>query len=275
MSLSISDRTELNNGIKIPNMGFGTYNLIPDSKAKEAVLTALEAGYRHIDTASSYGNEKGVGDAARESGIQRNEIFITTKVANDDQGYELTYHAFETSLANLKTDYIDLYLIHWPVTGLRSDTWKALTELVQFKTCKAIGVSNYTIRHLKELFRESDIRPVVNQVEFNPFIYQQELLDFCYENNIQLEAYTPLARNHKADHPLFGELSKKYSKSPAQIMIRWCLQHKVVVIPKSGDRKRIYENADVFDFDISGEDMQRLNKLNEGYRASMDPEEFK
>jgi diketogulonate reductase-like aldo/keto reductase len=272
--MKITDKAKLNNGTEIPYLGFGTYQLLPDSKAKEAVLTAFEAGYRHIDTASVYGNEAGVGEAVRTSGIPRNEIFITTKAWNDEQGYDAAFRAFERSLNKLKTDYIDLYLIHWPVTNVRNDTWKALTEIVKEKACKAIGVSNFTIDHLQELFEISGVRPVVNQVEFNPFLYQKELLNFCRKNNIQLVAYTPIARNNKFNNTVLQKLSKKYSKTPAQVMLRWCLQHKLVVIPRSSNKNRIFENANVFDFELSGEDMKELNHLNEGYRTSADPAEY-
>lgn len=272
--MKITDKALLNNGSEIPYLGFGTYQLLPDSKAKEAVLTAFEAGYRHIDTASVYGNEAGVGEAVRESGIPRKDIFITTKVWNDEQGYDATFRAFENSLNKLKTDYIDLYLIHWPISYLRNDTWKALTEIVKGNSCKSIGVSNFTIDHLQELFEISDVKPVVNQVEFNPFLYQEELLSFCRGENIQLVAYTPIARNKKFNNPVLQKLSAKYEKTPAQIMLRWCLQHKLVVIPRSSNRNRIFENANVFDFEISVEDMDGLNKLNEGYRTSANPAEY-
>jgi methylglyoxal/glyoxal reductase len=273
--MKIDDKVLLNNNTEIPYLGFGTYQLLPDSKATEAVLNSFEAGYRHIDTASVYNNESGVGEAVRTSGIPRSELFITTKVWNDEQGYDSTFKAFEKSLSKLKTDYIDMYLIHWPITGLRNETWKALTKIVHGKTCKGIGVSNFTIKHLKELFQTSDVMPAVNQVEFNPFLYQDDLLDFCRQNNIQLVAYTPIARNKKFNHPLLIELAANYSKTPAQIMLRWCLQHKLAVIPRSSNRERIFENADIFNFEISYEDMEKMNKLNEGLRSSGDPNEYK
>lgn len=272
--MKITDKALLNNGMEIPFLGFGTYQLLPDSKAKEAVLTAFEAGYRHIDTASVYGNEAGVGEAVRDSGIPRKDIFITTKAWNDEQGYEAVFRAFERSLHKLKTDYIDLYLIHWPITNVRNDTWKALTEIVKADSCKAIGVSNFTVDHLQELFEISDVRPAVNQVEFNPFVYQEELLNFCNKHNIQLVAYTPIARNKKFNNPVLQKLSNKYGKTPAQVMLRWCLQHKLVVIPRSSNRNRIFENADVFDFEISEEHMEELNNLNENLRTSTDPSEY-
>jgi len=272
--MKIYDKAELNNGTKIPYLGFGTYNLLPDETAKRAVMDAFEAGYRHIDTASVYGTEKGVGEAINSMGIPRNELFITTKVWNDEQGYDSTFKAFDRSLNRLKCDYIDLYLIHWPVSSKRNETWRALKELVKNKSCKAIGVSNYNIKHLNELLSLSEIVPAVNQVEFNPFLYQKELYDFCRQYSIQIVAYTPIVRNRKSNNILLQELSKKYNKTPAQLMIRWCLQHKLPVIPRSSNRQRIIENADVFDFEISDEDMQRMNGLNEGYRTSANPDEY-
>jgi diketogulonate reductase-like aldo/keto reductase len=273
--VDVTGKALLNNGTQIPYMGFGTYKLLPDSIAASMVMTAIEAGYRHIDTASVYGNEAGVGEAVRNCGIPADELFITTKVWNDEQGYASTLKAFERSLKKLKTDYVNLYLIHWPVTGLRNDTWKALIEISKSGACKAIGVSNYTIKHLRELFDNSDIKPAVNQVEFNPFNYQRGLLEFCKNNNIQLVAYAPLARNKKHNHPLLTELAEKYSKSPVQIMLKWSLQHEVVIIPRSSHKERIFENADIFDFEIAAEDMNRMDALNENFRTSADPEGYK
>jgi diketogulonate reductase-like aldo/keto reductase len=273
--VDVTGKALLNNGTQIPYMGFGTYKLLPDSIAASMVMTAIEAGYRHIDTASVYGNEAGVGEAVRNCGIPADELFITTKVWNDEQGYDSTLKAFERSLKKLKTDYVNLYLIHWPVTGLRNDTWKALIEISKSGACKAIGVSNYTIKHLRELFDNSDIKPAVNQVEFNPFNYQRGLLEFCKNNNIQLVAYAPLARNKKHNHPLLTELAEKYSKSPVQIMLKWSLQHEVVIIPRSSHKERIFENADIFDFEIAAEDMNRMDALNENFRTSADPEGYK
>ncbi|MFH1917444.1 MAG: aldo/keto reductase [Nanoarchaeota archaeon] len=259
----------LNNGINIPMLGLGVYQMNQGSETYNAVLFALKAGYRHIDTAAFYRNEKDVGRAVRESGIPRDEIFITTKLAN--QEHDDPVKAFEQSNTNLGLDYINLYLIHWPVPGKRDATWRFLETLYAEKKVRAIGVSNYTIRHLKELLSFAKVIPAVNQVEFSPFLYQKELLHFCKEKKIQLEAYSPLTRGHKLDDPRLAALSTKYKKSPAQLLIRWAIQHDVVVIPKSSKERRIKENADVFDFTISLEDMQAMDAYNENCRFCWDP----
>ncbi|MGB9770816.1 MAG: aldo/keto reductase [Candidatus Kapaibacteriota bacterium] len=269
---SINSKITLNNGVKIPLLGLGTYLMKPGNETYNACLWALEVGYRHIDTAAFYKNESDVGKAIRDSGINRQDVFITTKIWNDDQGYENTLKAVDRSLHLLGFDYVDLILIHWPVPKLRKETWKALERVYDEGLCSAIGVSNYTISHLQELFNYANVIPVVNQVEFSPFLYQKELLEFCENNNIKIEAYSPLARGRKFDHPLLVELSKKYDKTPAQIMIRWALQIGTIVIPKSSKKERIIENASVFDFEISSEDMKRLNSLHEGYRVAWNPE---
>lgn len=270
--MNITTKVTLNNGVKIPVLGLGTYKMHPGEETYNACIWAIEIGYRHIDTATMYKNEEDVGRAIRDSGIERQEIFVTTKIWNDDQGYDNTLRAVEQSLKLLNTDYIDLELIHWPVPKLRKETWKALEKMYDEGICSAIGVSNYTISHLQELFNYANIQPVVNQVEFSPFIYQKELLEFCEENNIKIQAYSPLARGRKFDHPLLLELSNKYKKTPAQIMIRWALQVGTIVIPKSSNKNRIKENADVFDFEIDKEDFHKLCSLNEGFRVSWNPE---
>jgi diketogulonate reductase-like aldo/keto reductase len=270
MALTINSKIKLNSGIEIPYIGLGTYGL-RDKTAHESVNTALTAGYRLIDTAESYYNEKEVGEAIKGSNIPREEIFITTKLANGNHGYDNTLKAFEGSLKRLGLDYIDLYLIHWPSRRLRDETWKAFEFLLQEGTCGSIGVSNYTVRHLKELLSTSSIVPSVNQVEFNPYIYQKEILDLCIEKNIQLEGYTPLARTQKFNESILKNISEKYGKSRAQILIRWSLQHNVITIPKSSNKNRIKENINVFDFEMADDDMDKLNSLNENLRFSPDP----
>jgi diketogulonate reductase-like aldo/keto reductase len=260
----------LNNGVEIPYLGLGTY-LARGRKVHDVVHWALEAGYRHFDTATFYANEAELGRAIRESGIPREEIFVTTKVWNSDQGYRQTLRAFELSNKALGLDYVDLYLIHWPVEQHRRDTWKALLELYETGRCRAIGVSNYTINHLEELLAESDVIPAVNQVEFHPFLYQKKLMEFCQKNKIQLEAYSPLTKGQRLNDPSLTSIAKKYGKSSAQIMIRWVLQHYVVVIPKSSNQNRICENSEVFDFMISEEDMVFLDRLDQRWRCTWDP----
>jgi len=231
------------------------------------VRYALELGYRHIDTAKIYGNEIDVGIAVRESRINREEIFITTKLWNSDQGYDKTLSAFENSLQRLGLSYVDLYLIHWPVQGKIIETWKAMIKILKAGKARAIGVSNYSIAELKETIQISDIIPAINQVEFHPFLYQKDLLDFCKNNRIQIESYSPLTRGRKLNHPLVKAISNKYGKTTAQILIKWNLQHGLVVIPKSIHENRILENSQVFDFRIEEKDMEALNSLNENLQT--------
>jgi len=226
------------------------------------VRYALELGYRHIDTAKIHGNEIDVGIAVRESRINREEIFITTKLWNSDQGYDKTLSAFENSLQRLGLSYVDLYLIHWPVQGKILETWKAMIKILKVGKARAIGVSNYSIAELKETIQISDIIPAINQVEFHPFLYQKDLLDFCKNNRIQIESYSPLTRGKKLNHPLVKAISNRYGKTTAQILIKWNLQHGLVVIPKSIHENRILENSQVFDFRIEEKDMEALNSLN-------------
>lgn len=269
--LTLDTKFTLNNGVQIPALGIGTFQTRVGNETKNAVLYALEAGYRHIDTAEIYGNERNVGDAVKLSGIPREEIFITTKVWNSNHGYKPAISAFERSLKRLDTSYIDLYLIHWPEEGLRLETWRALETLLNEGNCRAIGVSNYTIWHLKELLEHSATVPVINQVEFSPYLYQKDLLDFCESNKIKLEAYSPLTKGVKLKDPKLIEIAQRHSKSPAQILIRWALQYDLVVIPKSKNKARIVENADVFNFSISSEDMDILNGFDENLRTGWDP----
>jgi len=265
MKLTITTPLKLNNGVEMPVFGLGTFLSERGETTRKAVRLALEAGYRHIDTAAIYGNEADVGAGVRESGIPRNEIFITTKVWNDDQGYDSTLRAFDASLGRLKTDYIDLYLVHWPVTGKRLDTWRALSHLYEQKRCRAIGVSNYTIRHLNELMADSPLVPMVNQFELHPFHTRKELVAFCQEKGIAVTSYSPLARGRKLADPALAAIATRYDKTPAQMAIRWVLQLGLIVIPKSVHRERILENAQVFDFEITPADMAAMDGLNENY----------
>ncbi|HZD13192.1 MAG TPA: aldo/keto reductase [Candidatus Binatus sp.] len=267
----ISSRARLNSGVEMPWLGLGVYGIPKGHATQKAVKTALEVGYRLVDTARLYGNEEDVGIAVRQSGIARDEIFVTTKLWNTDHGYDSTLRAFQESLRRLNLDYIDLYLIHWPEPGLRSETWKAMIRILKQGKCRSIGVSNYTTRHLDELFSESDVIPDVNQVEFHPFLYQEKLLEYCRKNRIQLEAYSPLAKGHRLDDPKIRELAQKHRKTSAQILIRWSLQHQVVAIPKSSKRERIIENSQVFDFQLSTEEMRKLDSLTQALRTSWDP----
>jgi len=275
LDINLNSTDRLNNGVEMPVFGLGTWAL-NGRRGYQAILWALEAGYRLLDTAEIYGNEIRVGLAIKDSGIPREEIFITTKVFNTSQGFENTLNAFEESLRKLDVSHIDLYLIHAPVTDLRLDTWKALEKLLEEGKTRAIGVSNYTIRHLTEHLEHFSIIPAVNQVEFSPFLYQKDLLDFCKSHNVLLEAYSPLTKGGKLNNQTLIKIGKEYMKSPAQILIRWGLQHNIVQIPRSSNKDHIYENANVFDFQIRDDDMQTLDSLNEDFRAyGLDPSSYK
>ncbi len=269
--MTIDSAIKLNNNIEIPRLGLGVYLCKAGKETFNAVTWALGNGYRHIDTARAYKNEGDVGKAVKESGIKREDIFITTKLWNQDQGYENALKAFDASMDDLGLDYVDLYLIHWPIEGKRRESWRALEKIYIDGRAKSIGVSNYTIKLLKEMDNYTEIKPVINQVEFHPFLFQEDLLEYCRIKNVQLEAYSPLVRAEKFDDPYVKILAEKYSKSPAQLMIRWSLQHDLVVIPKSAHKERIKENSEVFDFEISAEDMEKMDSLNQDYRIAWDP----
>ncbi len=267
--MNIQTTTILNNDVEMPVFGLGTYK-IPDGKPViDSVTWALEHGYRHVDTAARYHNEGGVGKAIAQSDLEREDVFVTTKLWNDD--HDDPRKALNESLDKLGMDYVDLWLMHWPVEGKRNDTWEEMIELYEEGKCRAIGVSNFTIRHLKELLDETDVVPAVNQVEFHPFLYQKSLLEFCESQDIQLEAYSPLTKARRLDNPVIKEVADKYGKSPAQVLIRWGLQHDLVVIPKSQSHDHIVENSEVFDFVIKDEDMEKLNDLNEDEHLTWDP----
>ncbi len=269
--ISKNTQIKLNNGVEMPILGLGTWQIHGTEETEEAILYALDVGYRLLDTADSYGNEENIGLALRKSRTPREEIFITTKLWNSDHGYDSAIAACEKSLKRLGLSYIDLYLIHWPVKDLRSETWRAMETLLNEEKCRAIGVSNYMIWHLEELLGSSSTIPAVNQVEFNPYLYQKDLLEFCRYQNIQVEAYCPLAKGLKFGDPRLVSITGKYSKSPAQILIRWALQHGMVAIPKSSNKERIQDNTNVFDFTISSEDMGFLDSFNENLRTGWDP----
>jgi len=274
MSLNLGSRVTLNDGNQMPVLGLGMWQAGSGKATRSAVAVALQIGYRLFDTAKLYGNERDVGVAVRESGIPRKEVFVTTKLWNNDHGYESALRAFEKSRHELGLDYIDLYLIHWPVPGLRHESWKALLKIHDEGLARSIGVSNYTIRHLEELLPATPIAPAVNQVEFHPFLYQKDLLEFCVKHRVQLEAYSPLTRGHRLNHPIITRVAAKYARTPAQVLIRWSLQHGLVVIPKSIRPDRIRENAAVFDFELKREDMERLDSLDESSHVAWNPEDL-
>ena len=267
MRLTLDSRAVLNNGVEIPLLGVGVYQSPPGQTTENAVRNALMIGYRLIDTAQLYGNEEDVGRALRKSGVSRDDVFITTKVWNSDQGYESTLQACNKSLQKLGLSYLDLYLIHWPVPEVSEETWKAMVRLLREQKTRAIGVSNFDIDDLSQLMQSSDVLPAVDQVEFHPFLYQERLLRFCEKNWIQMEAYSPLTRGMRINHPTIVAVANKYRKTPAQVLIRWSLQHGLVVIPKSIQEDRILENSRVFDFQLEPEDMKLFDSLNENLRT--------
>ncbi|APA03721.1 glyoxal reductase [Bacillus velezensis] len=278
MTTHLQAKATLHNGVEMPWFGIGVFKVEEGAELVNAVKTALVHGYRSVDTAAIYGNEEGVGEGIRqglqEAGLKREDIFVTSKVWNADLGYEETLKAFDTSLEKLGLDYLDLYLIHWPVEGKYIDAWRALETLYRDGRIKAIGVSNFQIHHLKHLMKETEIKPMINQVEYHPRLTQKELLAFCTEQGIQLEAWSPLMQGQLLDHPVLQEIAKKYGKSAAQVILRWDLQNGVITIPKSTKKHRIEENANVFDFELSADDMKRIDDLNENLRVGPDPDNF-
>ena len=262
---------KMNDGYKIPVVGLGTWKSEPGEATYKAVLDSINAGYRHIDTARAYDNEADVGRAVQDADINRKDLFITTKLWNRHQGYDEAIEACEKSLARLGGDYIDLYLIHWPLKGKRNDSWRALIELQKRGLCRSIGVSNFTIEHLKELEDKFGVIPAANQVEFHPYHYQKDLLEYCNSKNIIIEAYSPLVHAKRMDEERLVAISEEMGKTPAQILIRWAMQRGMVVLPKSVNESRIIENFAVFDFEISDSLMKRLDDLDERYVTCWDP----
>ncbi|KXJ27622.1 uncharacterized protein LOC110235028 [Exaiptasia diaphana] len=266
---SITDTITLNDKVKIPCFGLGVYDI--DVKlTRKAVLCALETGYRQIDTAARYKNERSVGEAIRESGLKRQEVFVVTKVYHEDHGYNETRIAFEKSLKLLGVDFVDLYLIHFPVPGKVVETWKAMGELKEKGFIRSIGVSNFNIHHLEALKMHSEITPSVNQIEVHPFLQESSLVDYCKDRGIVIQAYSPLTRGQKLDNHVLRSLAYQYNRTPAQILLRWSLQKGFVCIPKSFQSERIKENSKVFDFYIEEPHMEILDSLEEGYRTGRD-----
>lgn len=267
--MNLESTVTLNDGVTIPLLGLGVWQA-PRGEAYRAVRDAIAIGYRHIDTAKAYGNEADVGRAIRESGVPREKIFVTTKLWNADHGYDEAKRACETSLRALGFEYVDLYLIHWPEKK-RHDSWRALVELKAAGKCRSIGVSNFTVRHLDALAKASDVVPSVNQVEMHPFLYQRALIDRCEAAKIRVEAYSPLTRGKRLAHPAIVAAASRLGRTPAQILVRWAIEHGIVVIPKSVHKERIAENASVFDFAIPPDELAKLDALDEGLRTCWDP----
>ena len=271
MALTIRSTVKLNNGVEMPQFGLGVWQIPAGAPTRRAVKAALEAGYRLIDTAKFYGNEADVGAAVRESGLPRDEVFITTKLWNDDHGYETALAAFEASRKRLGFPTVDLYLIHWPVPGLRRETWRAFERILREGTARAIGVSNYMVPHLEELLASAEVAPAVNQIELSPFLYPRDVVEFCERRKIAVEAYSPLTKGHRLRDPRLGGIAQTYRKTVPQVLIRWGLQHGFIEIPKSAKPEHIKENADVFDFELRTEDMRTLDSLGEGLHMAWDP----
>ncbi len=263
----------LSHGGPIPRLGLGVFRAGTGQETVDAVGWAMEAGYRHVDTASMYGNEAEVGRAVRSAPVSRDEVFVTTKLWNDDHGYERARKALEASLERLQMEYVDLYLIHWPVPELRLESWRALEDALDEGLVRAIGVSNYMVPHLEELMAEARVPPAVNQIELHPFNFRsrRDVMDYCRREEIVLEAYSPLTKAQRLDDPVVGEIAQAHHRTPAQILIRYGLEKGAVSLPKSANRDRIRENADVFDFRLSTDEMARLDNLDEGLATSWDP----
>ena len=270
----INGSVTLSNATRMPYLGLGVYQMEEGEEVYNAVSQAIANGYRLIDTAAAYDNEAGVGRAVRESPVARDEVFVTSKVWNTEQGFQNTLKAFDRSIRTMKFDYLDLYLIHWPVKGKYKDTWKALETLYTEGRIKAIGVSNFLTHHLEDLMADAKIYPMVNQVEFHPHLIQPDLLDFCRKNDIQVQAWSPLMRGKVKDEKTLKKIGEKYGKSPAQIVLRWDLQKNVTTIPKSSNPEHIRSNAEIFDFELSADEMKMIDKLDRNSRLGEHPDEI-
>ena len=275
MTLSLSDTITLNNGVAMPRLGLGVYQSGRGRATENAVAWALEAGYRHVDTAAMYGNETEVGAALRRAiaagAVRRDDVFVTTKLWNSDHGYDAALRAFDTSHKRLGLEQIDLFLIHWPVPKARKESWRALERVLADGRCRAIGVSNYMVRHLQELLGHAKVAPAVNQIELHPWCQQRDVTAFCQQHDIAVEAYSPLTKGMRLKDPLLAGLARATGRSPAQLLLRWSLQKGFVTIPKSAKRERIAENAALFDFALSAQQMATLDDANEERHVTWDP----
>ncbi|MGF7047732.1 diketogulonate reductase-like aldo/keto reductase [Paenibacillus sp. DS2015] len=278
MVKSLQDTTMLSNGVKMPWLGLGVFKVEEGSEVVHTVKNAIKLGYRSIDTAAAYRNEEGVGqgilEGIQEAGLTREDIFVTSKVWNPDQGYESTLAAFDLTMNKLGLEYLDLYLVHWPVKTKYKDTWRAIEKLYTDKRVRAIGVSNFHVHHLEDLLQDAEITPMVNQVEYHPRLAQLELRSYCKEKGIQLEAWSPLMQGKLLDHPVLKDIANQHSKSVAQVILRWDIQNGFVTIPKSVKEERMIENSNIFDFELSVEDMKQIEAINDNTRVGSDPDNF-
>lgn len=272
--MSLTSTVLLNNGVALPRLGFGVYKVADGHPVEQAVQNALSTGYRHIDTAAFYENEGGVGRALASSGLPRREVFITTKVWNPDQGYQLTLDSIDASLSRLNLDYVDLFLVHWPRRSLMAETWRALEQRHEEGKIRAIGVSNFQTHHLDQLFDTALTAPTVNQIELHPHLQQSPLVDYCREHNIVVEAWSPLKRGQALNDPQIVAIADRLGATPAQVIIRWILDRDVVAIPKSVHPARIASNADVFGFELSDADRDAIASLDRNERIGPDPDQF-
>lgn len=268
--MEVEPNIRLSTGDEMPRIGLGTWQVRPED-ARRAVRDAIAVGYRHIDTARVYGNEVAVGEGVRDSGVPRKDLWITTKVFNNDQGYEGTLKACRESVRRLGMDYVDLFLIHWPVPEKRLDTWRAMVKLQQDGFCRAIGVSNYLVSHLEELTRHSDVLPHVHQLEVHPFLQQRPTRAWCDKHGVVVQAYSPLTRGERLGHRVVVETARELGRTPAQVLLRWGLEKGMVVLPKSSRKERIAENFAALDFELGADDLLRLDDLEEALHTSWDP----
>ncbi len=264
----------LSNGVTMPQIGLGVWRMHEGEEVKDAVKWALEAGYRSIDTAKVYANERGVGESIAQSNVRREDLFVTTKVWNSDQGYDSTLRAYDKSLEELGLEYVDLYLVHWPVKGKYKESWRALEKLYTDGRVRAIGVSNFLVHHLIDMLTVATVTPMVNQVEFHPRLQQPELQAFCLANGIQLEAWSPIMKGGVVDILELAKIGKRHGKNAIQVTLRWLLQKGVVAIPKSSRKARIEANVEVFDFSLTDEEMEVIDNLDQGIRVGPDPDNF-
>jgi diketogulonate reductase-like aldo/keto reductase len=271
---SLEDRLEIAPGVQMARLGLGTYKSAEGPDVEGEISYGLELGYRHIDTAALYGNERGVGRALRASGLARETVTVATKVWNSDQGYESTLRAFDASLERLGLEYVDLYLVHWPMPRLMRETWRAMEEIHASGRARAIGVCNFLVHHLEELASFAEVPPVLDQVEHHVRLQQPDLRGYCEEHGITLQAWAPIMRGRVGEISELAEIARTHGKTPAQVAIRWILQHGVTTIPKSVHRERVAENADVYDFELTPEEMTVLDALDRGERIGGHPDQF-